>query len=287
MGLSKGVVQMLWAAFLFTIMNGCVKAVSHIPAVELVLFRSIISFVLCFVALKRQKISIWGNNKKILIARGLFGALSLMMFFAVLQHIPLASAVVIHYTSPVFTALIAYLLLGERLFKIQWLFFALCFAGVLIVKGFDTRVNSFYLGMGVLSAALAAAAYNCIRKLKTSEHSLVIVFYFPLVTIPIAGTITAFDWVLPQGNDWFYLLAIGLLTQLAQVAMTKAYQTEEAAKIASVTYTGLIYALILGFFFFHEAFDWVVLGGMTLTLVGVILNVTFKRFWKKEAIPKK
>lgn len=280
MGVSKGVLQMLWAAFLFTIMNACVKAVAHIPAVELVLFRSIISFILCLGALKGQKVSIWGNNKPILIARGLFGAVSLMMFFAVLQHIPLASAVVIHYTAPIFTALIAFIVLKERLFTVQWFFFAISFAGVLIVKGFDTRIDSFYLGMGVLSAALAAAAYNCIRKLKTTEHSLVIVFYFPLVTIPIAGTITLFNWVLPQGTDWLYIIGIGILTQLAQVAMTKAYQTEEAAKVASVTYTGIIYALLMGFFFFQETFNWIVLSGMALTLVGVILNVAFKRIWK-------
>lgn len=271
---------MLWAAFLFTIMNVFVKAVSHIPAVELVLFRSVISFILCLIALKKQNVSIWGNNKKVLIARGLFGAVSLMMFFSVLQNIPLATAVVIHYTSPIFTALIAFVILKERIVKIQWLFFALCFAGVLIVKGFDTRVDSYYLGLGVLSAVGAAAAYNCIRKLKTSEHSLVIVFYFPLVTIPITGAITLFNWVSPQGTDWLYILGIGVLTQLAQVAMTRAYQHEEAAKVASVTYTGLVYALIAGFFFFNETFNWIVLSGMGLTLVGVILNVSFKRIWR-------
>jgi len=277
MNISKGVLQMLWAAFLFTIMNACVKAIPNIPPVEIVLFRSIISFGLCWFSLKKMRISIWGNNKKILIARGAFGAVSLMMFFAVIQNMPLASAAVIHYTAPIFTALIAYFVLGEKIFRIQWLFFALCFAGVIIVKGFDARVDTLYLGMGIASAALAAAAYNCIRKLKTSEHPLVIVFYFPLVTLPIAGLISVFNWVTPQGTDWLFLLGIGVLTQMAQVAMTKAYQQEAAAKVASVTYTGIIYALSLGFIFFNESFNWMVLGGMALILIGVILNVSFKQ----------
>lgn len=272
---------MLWASFLFTLMSACVKALPTIPAVELVWFRSLISIVLCLVALKKNKIPFFGNNKKVLVARGLFGAVSLMVTYNVVQNIPLATSSVLHYVSPIFTALIAFLVLGEKLYKIQWLFFAISFAGVLIMKGFDSRVETLYLCLGIVAAFLAACAYNCIRVLKDSEHPLVIVFYFPLVTLPITSAICLFDWVTPTGwQEWGLILAIGLLTQLAQLAMTKAYQAEEAAKIASVSYTGIIHAIIVGIIFFQEYFDWKVIAGMCLVLVGVILNVSFKRVFR-------
>ncbi len=155
MKISKGVWLMLWASFLFTLMSACVKALPNIPAVELVWFRSLISLLLCVIALKKNKIPFFGNNKKVLVARGLFGAVSLMVTYNVVQNIPLATSSVLHYVSPIFTALIAFLVLGEKLYKIQWLFFAISFAGVIIMKGFDSRVETLYLCLGIFAAFLA------------------------------------------------------------------------------------------------------------------------------------
>ena len=269
---------MLMASFVFAIMNVCVKSISHIPAIEIVLFRAVISLVMSWWMLRKLNISAWGNNKKILIARGLFGTVALVMLFATFQNMPLASAVLLHYLSPIFTAILTYALLGERLFKVQWLFFAICFTGIFMIKGFDTRVSSFYFIIAIISAFLSGCAYACIRKLKNSEHPLVIVFYFPLIALPIAGIISIFYWVTPEGTDWLFLLAIGVLTQIAQLLMTKAYQAEEAARVASVNYIGIIYALSFGFLFFDETFSWKIFIGMALVIVGVILNVSFKNF---------
>ena len=110
-----------------------------------------------------------------------------------------------------------------------------------------------------------------------------VILYFPLVTLPIASLYCIFyEWTMPVGIDWLYLLLIGILTQIAQLYMTKAYQVEEAAKVASVSYTGIVYALGFGFLFFHEVFNIYVAIGIGLMLLGVILNVTFKS--KKKEI---
>uniref|UniRef100_UPI00188FB30D DMT family transporter n=1 Tax=Pararhodonellum marinum TaxID=2755358 RepID=UPI00188FB30D len=114
------------------------------------------------------------------------------------------------------------------------------------------------------------------RKLKNTEHPLVIVFYFPVVTIPIVGIITWFNWVKPEGLDWAILFAIGIFTQFAQYYMTKAYQNANLSKIASLTYIGIIYALGFGFLLFDETYNLITYLGMTLVLAGVILNVRSK-----------
>ena len=267
---------MLQASFFFAVMNVMVKLIPNIPAVEIVFFRSIVSLVLSYGFLKTQKVSVWGNNKGILILRGLAGSIALCCFFITVQRIPLASAITIHYLSPIFTAIIGIYFVKERVHKWQWFFFAIAFGGILIIQGFDARVSLGYTALGVVAAVLSGVAYNCIRKLKNSEHPLVIIFYFPLVTLPLTSIYLLFDYVMPEGIEWLWLLLIGLSTQFAQYFMTKSYQSEELSKVASLNYIGIIYALGFGYVFFDESYDWLVYTGMGVVLVGVVLNIWYK-----------
>ncbi len=266
---------MLLAVFFFALMNVFVKYLPHIPAIEIVLFRSVFSFVISFVMLKQQKVPVLGFNRKWLVIRGVVGSVGLIAFFYTLQNIPLASAVTIHYLSPIFTSVLGIFIVKEKVKPIQFLYFAIAFAGVLVIEGFDPRVDLLFLCIGVIAALFSGLAYNVIRKLKNTEHPLVIVFYFPLVTIPVAGLVSYFYWVTPQGWDWAWLLAIGIFTQAAQYLLTLAYQNERVAKVASLTYIGLIYALAFGFFLFDETYNVQTYSGMLLVLSGVILNVRF------------
>ncbi|MEK6480814.1 DMT family transporter [Catalinimonas sp. 4WD22] len=277
MQLSKGVKYMLLATFLFACMNVLVKWVTHIPAVEVVFFRSVISLLLSFTILKAQGIHIWGNNKLLLIARGASGAVGLILYFMIIQQIPLATAVTLQFLAPIVTAILGLLLLGERFKILQGVFFVLSFCGILIVNGFDARVEPMHLLMGILAALGAGMAYTIIRKLKKSEHPLVIVMYFPLVTVPITGAYSAWHWVMPQGIQWLILLGIGLLTQFAQYFLTKSFQEEEINKVASLKYLNIIYALFFGYIFFGETFNLYTYIGMLLVVGGVILNIWYKQ----------
>lgn len=268
----RGILNMLISVFFFSLMNVCVKKVSHIPAHEVILFRSVISLAFCYFYLYRHKISIWGNERRFLLMRGAAGVASLTLFFTTLQNIPLAGAVTLQYLSPVFTALLAFLLLNEKVKILQWVAFAVSFVGVVVVKGFDERISLYYAAMGIISAFLAAVAYYSIGKAKTTEHPMVIVAYFPLVGIPVMGVTSVFQWVNPQGMDWLYLMLAGVFTQIAQVNMTKGFIAEKASMAAIVKYVGLIFALFWGFVFFNEHFDVKVYAGMALIIAGVILN---------------
>jgi drug/metabolite transporter (DMT)-like permease len=253
-------------------MNVCVKKVSHIPAHEVILFRSIVSFLFCYAYMFRHKISIWGNERRFLLMRGAAGVASLTLFFTTLQNIPLAGAVTLQYLSPVFTALLAFMLLNERVKTLQWVAFAVSFAGVVVVKGFDERISVYYAMIGILSAFLAAVAYYSIGKAKNTEHPMVIVAYFPIIGIPVMSIACLFQWVNPHGIDWFFLFMAGVFTQIAQVNMTKGFIAEKASVAAIVKYVGLIFALLWGFVFFNEHFDIEVYAGMALIIAGVILN---------------
>ena len=267
---------MLFATLFFAMMNVAVKLLPHIPAVEIVFFRSVISLVISIGMLKSLKVPVWGNNHLLLILRGASGAVALILYFKLIQEIPLASATTILFLSPVFASILGIFFVKEVVRPIQWLFFIISFIGIVMIKGFDARIGLIYLLMGFSSSLFMGVAFNCIRKLNTSEHPLVIILYFPLVSLPITGIWSYFNWVLPQGMDWFILLMVGVLTQIAQYFMTKSFQTEEISKVASLRYLGIIYALIFGFLFFDEKFNILVYFGMAITILGVVLNIWFK-----------
>jgi len=275
-GMSTGVRFMLVSTFSFSLMQLCVKFLPHLPAHELILFRSIISLVLSLGFLVPNRINPLGNNRRLLLMRGFFGMMALSLFFLTLQELPLASAVTIQYLSPIFTSIIAIFILGERMRGRQWLFIAIAFAGVVVLKGFDERVSTLFLLLGIASSLFAGAAYNCVRLLKDSDHPVVVVFYFPLVATPVMAVLSWFEWVTPVGTDWVWLLLLGVFTQVGQLYMTKALQAEKANLVTSMKYLGAVYALVYGYFLFDETYDLLSLLGIVLVLAGVVLNVLFK-----------
>ncbi|KAB2818210.1 DMT family transporter [Phaeocystidibacter marisrubri] len=267
---------MLISVVCFSAMNLVVKFLGNIPAPELVFFRSVVSFTLSLYFIKRRNLSPFGNNKKWLIARGVFGVTALTTFFYTLQELPLATAITLQYLSPIFTAIFATQLLGEKVKSYQWLFFLISFAGIAMIKGFNEDVDLKFLLLGVMSAVFAGLAYNAIGKVKHTDNPVVVVFYFPLIATPIMGVVSIFYWVQPIGWEWLLLILMGVLTQIAQVYMTKAFQSSAISGLTGMKYLGVVFALGFDFFIFHVAYQPMALLGIGLVIAGVLLNLFFK-----------
>jgi len=266
---------MLISVGCFAAVNLMVKFLPHLPATELVLFRSLITFLLSYTLLKRKKVNPWGRDKKWLLIRGIAGTTALTMFFYTIQKMPLSAAVTVQYLSPFFTAFIAGLLLGERTRWVQWLFFVISFIGIVVVKGSSAQIPPVLLALGVISSMFSGLAYNSIRKLK-NEEPLVVVMYFPLVAFPIMVVFSFFNWVMPHGTDWILLIGIGLMTQFAQLYMTKSYQLSEVNTVAPLKYIGVLFALTWDILLFDFIPNVQMYVGMLLVIGGVVLNLRFK-----------
>lgn len=266
---------MFVSTFAFALANVFVKQISHIPAMEVVMFRCGIGVVFCYIGLRRAGADPIGTNRKELLLRGLFGTSALFLFFSTLQNIPLASAMTIQYLSPIFTSIIAIFVLSESVKAFQWLFYAMAFGGVLLIHQFDTRVSLFYLLMGIASAFFSGVAYNLVRTLRGREHPLTVVFHFQLIGM-VAGLVGCFfAWTTPNGWDWFYLLLIGICSQVGQVFLTNALQKERASSVSIINYSGLIYALLIGWLVFGESQPTASAFGMALVVVGVVLSIIY------------
>lgn len=266
---------MFLSTLAFSLANVFVKLVSHIPAMEIVFFRTTIASVFCIIGLYRANADWRGSNRTLLLLRGVFGTTALFLFFVTLQNIPLASAMTIQYLSPIFTSIIAIFILSEKVRSMQWVFYALAFSGVLLIEQIDTRVSMFYLVIGIISAICSGVAYNLVRSLRGKEHPLTVVLHFQLVGV-IVGTISLFfEWRMPEGWDWLYLFLIGVFSQLGQIFLTNALQKERVAGVAIINYTGLVYAVTIGWFIFGEMQTLASIIGMALVVLGVALSVVF------------
>ena len=216
-----------------------------------------------------------------MLIRGIAGTTALTMFFYTIQKMPLSAAVTIQYLSPFFTAFIAGLLLGERTRWVQWLFFVISFIGIVVVKGSSAQIPPVLLALGVISSMFSGLAYNSIRKLK-NEEPLVVVMYFPLVAFPIMVVFSFFNWVMPQGMDWILLIGIGLMTQFAQLYMTKSYQLSEVNTVAPLKYIGVLFALTWDILLFDFIPNAQMYAGILLVIGGVVLNLRFKHQLKRR-----
>ncbi len=275
--LSPGVRHMLLATFWFALMNVCVKMLVHLPTMELVFFRCGIATIICFVSLYRAGVNWTGSNRLLLLLRGGFGTLALFLFFYTVQHMPLGTAVTIQYLSPVFTSVFAVFLLREPLRPLQVFSFLISFGGVLLMKGVDTGVSWTLLTAGIVSAVFSALAYNMVRTLREREHPLVVVLHFQLLGALTGAAFSVFDWQMPEGSDWIFLLLLGIFTQLGQEHLTRSLQMENMARVSILNYLGVGYALLFGWFFFDERYGLQEYAGMLLVLAGVVLNLFTSR----------
>ena len=207
------------------------------------------------------------------------------MFFFTLDNLPIAVATTVQYLSPIFTVLIATVLLSEKVRKIQWIFMLVAFVGIAMLgasKLFShdvsvTNIDPLWVLLGVLSALLSGIAYNAIVKCQNTDHPITVVMYFPLIATPIMLLYVVFiEFVLPVGIEWLLVLIIGVFTQIAQIFMTKAFHSENTATVTPFKYFGSIYAFFIGLFLFGEVISFYGIVAIILILVGVLGNAIFK-----------
>lgn len=267
---------MLASVVLYTTANLCVKELAHLGTFQLVFLRSTVSLVLCVAYLKQAGISLLGNNRRWLLVRGIAGMLGLAGFFHTVKHIPLASATVIQYFSPVFTVLLAWLLMNERVHRAQWFFLGLALVGIVMVKGFDPRVSWGMWGLGLSSACFAAVAYLATMKCRDTDHPVGVVVWFHLLAVPVMGTLSLTEWNPMEEVDWGLALAIGVLSIAAQVLMTVALHNEDAGMVMPFKYLGAVLALAAGWWGYGEHMSTLSLAGMILVIASIVANTLLK-----------
>lgn len=267
---TQAITDMAIATVFFAGMSFCVKWAKPLPTAQIVLFRALIALVLCLVHLRILGVAPLGTHRHLLFLRGLFGSCALIAFFWSIGHLPLATASVLQSLSPIFTALLAVVVLGERFRAAQVALFGLAIAGVLVMQGTGSGGSLGAIAVAISGAALSACAYTAIAKIGKREHPLVVVLWFPLVTVPLISPIVLSVWVWPSPTQWAALVGIGICVQEAQVFMTRSFQTGPTSVVSLVTYLGLVWAGLGGALLFDEPLTFGLLVGAALIVMAVI-----------------
>jgi len=261
--ISLAIKYMLVASFLFSFTVGFAKELStYMSSIEVVFFRNLSGVLIILFAIYRSPLRQMGGKPFLLFMRGFIGFSALLMYFYNIAHIPLAEALTFSKVSPVFTAIFSYLLLREKLSIIAWSGVFVGFMGVLFITGFDVTTLSKTDWLGILSGVGAGLAYTSIRELKKYYDSRMIVLSFmtvgtigPVILLTLGQFYTSdtFDWVLasfvmPQGWAWFHIVGLGIFATFSQIYMTKAYTLAQGGIVGTISYTTILFAIIIGMF---------------------------------------
>jgi drug/metabolite transporter (DMT)-like permease len=271
-----GVRYMLGSAFFFSLMTLFVKAAGQrLPSQEIVLARGLVTLILTYGMVRRAGLSPRGGRRGILLFRGLVGFAALTCFYFALTRLPIAEATVLHYTSPVWTALIAAPLLGEPVTRLVLGASLVSFTGVALIArpgflfgGLASDLDLLAVGIALVGALLSSGAYVAVREASKTEHAFVIIYYFAFVTVigPLPAVARFAVW--PSGGEWLVLLGVGLATQLAQICLTRGLSLVPAGRAMTVAYTQILFAALWGALFFAEYPDgWTVVGAL-LVIIG-------------------
>lgn len=247
---------MLVAALGFATMGALVKVgATKFSSAELVFYRSIFGLMAIYAYIFAKKLPLKTPVMNKQMSRALVGFASLVLFFYAIAHLPLATAVTLNYTSALFLALLMPLMLHEKPKPILYAMILLGFLGVLLLLKPSFAKQDLVAGaVGLLSGFGAAFAYVHVKQLgNLGEPDWRTVFYFTLIS-----TIASGFWVLLQSytpltwQDMPTLLGLGVSATIGQLAMTRAYRTGKTLIVASLAYTTVIFASLLGVIFWFE-----------------------------------
>ncbi len=227
---SKGAFFMILSAGSFCMMTVFVKlAGDSLPTIQIVFVRGLFTLLITGFFLLKAKINPLGKNKRLLTARVLSGTIALFLVYESIQRFPLSEATVIQYLYPLFTAMIAAALISETVGRNILIGLFAGFFGVYAILGFpflsDSYIDIESLAIAIFGSFLTGLAYVLVKKATSlDEHPLVVMFYFPLFTVPICLPFLFSVWQHPSLLEWCYLLFVGLFTQFGQLFLTYGYK---------------------------------------------------------------
>lgn len=267
-----GSLWMLVAALGFAIMGALVKVgAQKFSSAELVFYRSIFGLLVIWLYIAANKLPLATPFMFKQMSRALVGFASLVLFFYAIAHLPLATAITLNYTSPLFLAVFMPFLLHEKPKKTLYIGLIIGFIGVsLLLKPTLNRADWLAGSLGLLSGLGAALAYVHVKQLgKLNEPDWRTVFYFTLISTIGAGlwmffsSFHALTW-----QDLPVLLGLGFSATIAQLAMTRAYRTGNTLVVASLAYVTVVLASLFGVLWWHEHLSvdaWLAIGLIILS----------------------
>ncbi|WP_282096042.1 DMT family transporter [Epibacterium ulvae] len=279
-----GILLKVAAIGLFTVMSALIKAATEeVPIGQAVFFRSF-----CAIPIIMLWLLVRGELRDGLIAkhpmghvwRGVIGTSAMGLTFVGLSLLPLPEVTAIGFATPIFTLIFAAALLGETIRMVRISAVVIGLVGVTIMLwprlgGGDELSTAAAIGAVcvLVGTMLRGLAQIHIRRLVQSEHTAAIVFYFSITASALGLLTLPFGWVLPSNAALLMLITAGLIGGVAQILITSSYRFAPASLLAPYDYVSMIFAVILGYFWFSELPTVIMLAGAALVICGNVVVI--------------
>lgn len=281
----RGVFYMLAASFLFALTMMFAKLLSSsMGSVEVTFWRNGIGLIVIGASVMNTPIRNLGGKPWTLLFRGVVGTIALLAFFYTISATSLSNAIVYAKTEPIFTAILAFFLLKEKLPPSAVIAILIGFIGVALLSGMEWDYLHI---MGILTGFLSALAYTSVRSLKAyyDVRTVVLSFMVAGVTIPFGlmiaseyftSEILAFalsPFVVPSGMDWVWIILMGAAAAYGQMYMTRAYFFAKAGIVSTISYSVVLFATVMGIFLGDTLPTLTIItGGGMIILSGILLS---------------
>ncbi|HVF36008.1 MAG TPA: DMT family transporter [Candidatus Saccharimonadia bacterium] len=258
---------MVISAVLFGFMAITIRYASRqLHAFEIAFFRNVFGFVFALPLLFRHGLSILKTEKlPLYFLRCVIGIVSMLAGFWAIVNLPLAQAVALSYSTPLFVTIMAVLVLGEVVRARRWTAVALGFLGVLVIVrpwGHDFTAGAL---VALLAAAMSASVAISIKFLSRTEKPDAIVLYTTMIWVPLSFVPALLYWKWPNLESWFWVILAGLFGTLAHMCWTRALKLGDASALTPIHFLQLPIVAVLAYLLFGEAIDrYTVIGALII-----------------------
>ena len=254
---------MVASTVLFGTMAVCIRlASSQLHPFEIAFFRNLFGFVFTFPLLFRHGWGILRTDKlPLYFLRCCIGIVSMLAGFWAIVHLPLAQAVALSYSTPIFVTIGAVFVLGEVVRARRWTAVIIGFIGVLVLMHPGTDSFNFASLIAVLAAVMSASVAISIKFLSRTEKADAIVIYTTMIWVPLSLVPALFYWTQPTGITWLWIVLSGFLGTTAHMCWTRALTLADASLLTPISFLQVLVVGGFGYFLFGESVDrWTVAG---------------------------
>ncbi len=264
---TRGILWMIAQCFGAAIMICIVRQLTEsMASTTVVFYRNLFAFLwlLPWYFLKGRR-TIHKPRWRLYFARGGFGLIAMQFWFHAISVVPLPLATALSFTSPLISAALAVLIFKEKGSVAMWISMLVGFAGVFVILRPGTEAFDWNALWVMVTAAMWSISGIIIKSLTKTESPVAVVFFMGLIMTPLSLPFLFLNWQVPVGEEWLWLILLGLVSCLFQIALSYAIATTDLVNILPFDFTRLLFVSILAYFFFGEVLDgWTLIGALII-----------------------
>lgn len=259
----RGTALMLGSVVCFALMAVTIRLASEqLHAFQIAFFRNLFGLVFTVPLILRAGVGLLRTDRiSLYFLRCVTGLCAMLTGFWALVHLPLAQAIALSYTTPLFVTILAVLVLGEVVRARRWTAVAIGFVGVLVILRPDATGLQFAALIALASSALSASSAISIKFLSRTEPPDAIVIWMVLIMTPLSLFPALPVWQWPTAQSWVWAIATGGLGTLGHMCMTRAYRLADVSALQPLNFLQLPIVAFMAWLLFSEQVDiWTAVG---------------------------